>query len=208
MLKSVQEILALLKTKTSDIDIKSIYGTSIEKSLVLHNQNLNILNSKCSFAIERYTGVVFKHISWNTLNEQSKDFLDKKFFIFSGLFGAISPMCYLPNYKLKMNVLRLYKFWNSIITEQLKDEDVIIDLLPQIHRKAYRQDERVINVDILHIKDGKKVNAGHFGKAVKGEFIRFICNNKIEKVDDFSNFTYNGFVWDGYSIIKEKYENN
>ena len=119
------------------------------------------------------------------------------------MLGAISPMCKIPNYKLKMNVLRLVHFWNPINTEKLKDEDVIIDLLPQIHRKAYKLDDRVISIDILDIKNGKKVNAGHLGKGVKGEFIRFICENKINKIDDFSNFNYKGFHWDGKCLIRE-----
>ena len=95
--------------------IQKIYGTSLEKSLDLHSQNLNILNSFCSLAIERYSGVVFKNINWGDFNKSDKIFFDKHFFIFSGLFGVVSPMCLIPNYKLKMNVLLLHKFWNSII---------------------------------------------------------------------------------------------
>ena len=203
MLDSVKKILVLLKSKKTDLEIQSIYGTNINKSLDLHIQNLNILNSCCSLAIERYTGVVFKNINWDEFNDKDKVFFGEHFLIFSGLFGMVSPTSLIPNYKLKMNVLSLHKFWNPIITEKLKDEDVIIDMLPQIHRKAYRQDARVMNIDFFHIKDGKKVNAGHFGKAVKGQFIRFITKNKIKKIDDFSRFNYNGFVWDGNCIIKE-----
>ena len=203
LINSVEKVLELLKTKKTDSEIKAIYGTSLEKSCVFHNQNLNILNSLCNFAINRYTGVVFKNIDWSTFNQDMKLFFNENFFIFSGMFGIVSPMHQIPFYKLKMNVLALYKFWNPIITKQLKNEDVIIDLLPQIHRKAYQQDERVINIDFFHIKNGKKVNAGHFGKAVKGQFIRFVCENKIINIDDFSSFNYNGFVWDGHCIIKE-----
>ena len=52
-------------------------------------------------------------------------------------------------------------------------EKLIIDLLPQVHRKAYTPNKKnVIPVDFLIINKGKKTAAGHFGKAVKGEFIR------------------------------------
>ena len=203
MIDSVQKILVFLKNKKSDSDIQKIYGTNLEKSLDLHSKNLNILNSFCSLAIERYTGVVFKNINWKDFNKDDKIFFDKYFLIFSGLFGILSPMCLIPDYKLKMNVLLLYKFWNPIITDQLKNEDVIIDLLPQVHRKAYTSDKRVVKIDFFHIKDGKKVNAGHFGKAVKGQFVRFIIKNKIVNTDDFSNFNYDGYTWDGSCIIKE-----
>ena len=200
---SVEKVLDLLKTKKSDSDIQSIYGTSLEKSVDLHNKNLNIINSPCSLAIDRYSGVVFKNVEWSGFNKKMKIFFNNNFFIFSGMFGIVAPMSKIPFYKLKMNVLGLYKFWSPILTKQLKDEDLIVDLLPQIHRKAYKQDDRTINIDFFHIKDGKKVNAGHLGKSVKGQFIRFICENQIENIDDFSAFNYNDFVWDGNCIIKE-----
>ena len=203
MIDSVKEILDLLKNKKSDSEIQKIYGTSIEKSLELHSHNLNVLNSCCSMAIERYTGVVYKNINWSDFNKDEKIFFNNHTLIFSGLFGVLSPMTLIPNYKLKMNVLLLHKYWNPKITDQLKNEDVIIDLLPQLHRKAYVSDNRTIKIDFFYIKSGKKVNAGHFGKAVKGQLIRYIIKNKIIKLDDLSNFNYNGYKWDGSCIIKE-----
>ena len=60
----------------------------------------------------------------------------------------------------------------------------------------------VIFVDFLILNKGKKSAAGHFGKAVKGEFIRYIAENNITKIDDFSGFEFEGFKWDGESFIK------
>jgi len=199
----VKIILDNLKSKTLDTDIMSIYGTSVEKSNQFHKINLDVFNGPCSYAIERYTGVVFKNIDWQTLDDNSKNYLNKNFYIFSGLFGLLSPFSLIPYYKLKMNVLSLHKFWNARLTKVLDQEDMIIDMLPQVHRKAYNSNDRTINIDFFHIKNGKKVNAGHLGKTVKGKLIRYICENKIEKIDDFSNFNYDGFVWDGQCIIKE-----
>ena len=41
------------------------------------------------------------------------------------------------DYKLKMNVLGLTKFWSPFLSKELAKEELIIDLLPEIHRKAY-----------------------------------------------------------------------
>jgi hypothetical protein len=129
--------------------------------------------------------------------------MDEHIYIFSGLFGLVTPQTLIPDYKLKMNVLSLQHHWNPVLTEALKDE-VIIDLLPQVHRKAYKPTENVTNVDFMVINKGKKTAAGHFGKAVKGKFIRYIAQNKIESTDNFSGFEYEGFKWDGESFIKEE----
>ena len=81
---------------------------------------------------------------------------------------------------------------------------MIIDLLPQVHRKAYTPNkENVICVDFLILNKGKKSAAGHFGKAVKGEFIRYIAENNITTINEFEGFEYEGFKWDGEAFTKE-----
>ena len=198
----VNQIVRLLSL-IEDENLSSVYGTSEEKAMIFHRQNQDIFNSKCAYAIERYTGVVYEHLNWEGLNKKSQDFLDKHIYIFSGLFGMVTPRTLIPDYKLKMNVLSLQYHWSPIISEELKNEDLIIDLLPQVHRKAYKQADNVISIDFQVIKKGKKSAAGHFGKAVKGQLIRYIAENQITKIDDFGGFEYSGFKWDGKAFVKE-----
>ena len=79
-----------------------------------------------------------------------------------------------------------------------------IDLLPQVHRKAYLPNENLYKVDFSFIKKGKKNAAGHFGKAVKGKFIKFLAENEVQSINDFQGFTHDGFEWDGNQFIKEQ----
>ena len=102
-----------------------------------------------------------------------------------------------------MNVLSLQRHWNPILTAALQNEKPIIDLLPQVHRKAYTPGNNVKKIDFLVIKKGKKSSAGHFGKAVKGKLIKYIINNQITSIDDFDKFNFDGFKWDGVVFIKE-----
>lgn len=201
--REVNQVVRLLEL-IGDEDLRSVYGTSAEKALMFHRQNQDIFKSECAPAIERYTGVVYEHIDWGTLSENAKKYMEKNILIFSGLFGLLTPKTLIPDYKLKMNVLSLQHHWNPILTEALKDEKMIIDLLPQVHRKAYTPNkENVICVDFLILNKGKKSAAGHFGKAVKGEFIRYIAENNITTIDDFEGFEYEGFRWDGEAFTKE-----
>ena len=200
--RHVNQVVRLLSL-IDDEDLSSVYGTSQEKALALHRQNQDIFNSKCAYAIERYTGVVYEHLSWETLDKKSQNFLQDNIYIFSGLFGMLSPKTLIPEYKLKMNVLSLQYHWSPILTEELNKEDLVIDLLPQVHRKAYNKGKNVIMIDFQVIKKGKKSAAGHFGKAVKGQFIRYIAENQITNIDDFEGFEYQGFKWDGKAFLKE-----
>ena len=188
--------------KLSDKDVLKTYGTTYEKSIYLNNLNTNAFNNKCIQSIYRYTGVVYKHLSYKTLDHNSKKYMNNNFLIFSGLFGLLSPLSLIPDYKLKMSALKLYNYWNPFITETLKQEDLIIDLLPQLHRKSYLRMTNTVYIDFMIMKDGEKKAAGHLGKTVKGKFIRYICENKISKISDFKDFEYDGFHWDGISIVK------
>ena len=64
--------------------------------------------------------IINKH--WETLNKSSQDFLQDYVYIFSGLFGMLTPMTPIPDYKLKMNVLSLQHHWNPILSEALQEE--------------------------------------------------------------------------------------
>ena len=199
--KYTQQIVDLLCLIENE-DLTSVYGTTQEKAMMFHRQNQDAFNSKCVPAIERYTGVVYNHIEWNTLSKKSKNYMQKHILIFSGLFGLLMPETLIPDYKLKMNVLSLKSLWGPIISNYLKDEDIIFDLLPQVHRKAYKPNKNTIQIDFLVQSKGKTSAAGHFGKAVKGQFIRFLAQNQITKINDFKAFEYDGFKWNGKQFIK------
>ena len=184
-------------------DISSIYGTSAEKSELFHRQNQDVFNSRCAKAIERYTGVVYEHIEWKKLNPKAKQYMEKHVRIFSGLFGMITPETLIPNYKLKMNVLSLQYHWNPILTKALEKEKIIFDLLPQVYRKAYTPNNNVIKIEFIVENKGKKTSAGHYGKAVKGKFIRFLAENQARDIKDFTKFNYDGFEWNGEHFVKK-----
>ena len=183
-------------------DLTSVYGTSQEKAIMFHRQNQDVFNSKCVRAIERYTGVVYNHINWATLNKKSKTYMNDHIIIFSGLFGLLTPETLIPDYKLKMNVLSLKRLWGPIITEYLSKEELIFDLLPQVHRKAYTPNKNTVQIDFLVKHKGKTTAAGHFGESVKGEFVRFLAKNQVKSIKEFSKFEYDGFKWNGKHFIK------
>ena len=196
-IKKILEILSSVKNE----ELVKIYGAPIDKSELIHNDNLNILNNKCSQAIERYTGVVYNNFDFKSLDESSKKFAVDKILITSGFLGLVKLNDLIPNYKLKMNSLKLSAFWKPIFSNYLKDEDFILDLLPTIHKKSY-ESKKSVEIDFKFIKNNKSISAGHNGKAIKGKFIRFVVENKLEKLDEIIEFKQDGFAWDGKHFVK------
>ena len=78
--KEVKQIIRLLDLIDNE-GLTSIYGTSQDKSEAFHRQNQDVLNSRCAHAIERYTGVVYEHLNWESLDEKAQNFLDDHIYI-------------------------------------------------------------------------------------------------------------------------------
>ena len=192
------QIEAIL-SKLNDLDqdgINKLYGTSFDKSRNIHRANLEILNQNCSPAIDRYEGVVYKNLQPSSLDSTSTKYLFDHVRITSAFMGLISADTLIPYYKLKMGSLNLAQFWNPIFSKSLEQEDLIIDLLPQIHRKSYTLGKATITVDFKTKKEGKTISSGHMGKAIKGKFIRFLIQNQIKNIRDMKEFNEDGFIWD------------
>ena len=198
----VKKILELLN-KLDEKQIISTYGTTLDKANDLHKNNLNIFNKECSMAIERYTGVVFKNLDWDSLNLDSQNYLNKNLRILSGFFGILKPDSLIPNYKLKMNVLSLTNFWKKDISKYLENEELILDLLPATHRKALNLEKNIVRINFIINKNGKLVQSAHSGKVVKGKFIRFLAQNNVQDIYGINNFESDGYKWNGKLFIKD-----
>ena len=73
--REVNQVVRLLSL-LDDEDLRSIYGTSQEKSEIFHRQNQDIFKSHCAKAIERYTGVVYEYVDWTTMNKAAKEYME------------------------------------------------------------------------------------------------------------------------------------
>ncbi|WP_031480456.1 YaaA family protein [Maridesulfovibrio frigidus] len=198
-LQSVSSIAADLIEAIKEADPKKLYGLkekALEKAITV---NKELLSSKTMPAIERYTGVVYDAIDYQTLKNKS-DF-DKKVVIVSGLFGLVRPINLIPNYRLKIDKLKAAKLWVTSNSEQLKDK-FVIDLLPQAHKKAVKYDNG-IEVEFVLKKAGKKMPAGHQGKHIKGRFVRWLIEKNITDPKHFNDFNEEGYKWTGEIFLKE-----
>ena len=83
--------------------------------------------------------------------------------------------------------------------EELEWIDVSTNIeAQQISSKSFKELLRRMHV----IKDGKLKSAGHMGKVVKGQFIKFLCEIQAKGLDELDKFTFDNYKWDGKNFIK------
>lgn len=174
-----------------------VKGDYLQESI---ENNKKILSNPTMKALKRYTGTVYKHLDYESLNNDAKSFAENHFVITSALFGFVFGKDFIPNYKLKMNKLKAYKHWKKISKSFLKDY-FVIDVLTNTHRRSVSYDDG-FKVDFKKMKNGKKRGAGHAGKKIKGKFLRWIAKNNITNIEKIKEFAEEGYVWDGNCFLK------
>ena len=136
-------------------------------------------------AVLRYTGVAFKHLEYETLDENSQKWVDENIYIFSNLFGVISANDKIPHYTLKQGAkpgFDIYKAHKEIFTpilDEINENEIFIDLRAKFYEKIYKPKNYIT---FKFIKEGKVVS--HFAKAYRGFLTRHIALNKPRNIDE------------------------
>lgn len=166
---------------------------------IAHAANLHALDAPALPALQRYTGVVYQHIEYRTMKQKAE--ARNRILVVSAFFGVVRGGDALPLYKLSMTPA-LAKYWrpiNAARLEALSQGRPILSLLPQAHAKAIAY-QPLIELDFL--LEGGRRSAGHFGKAIKGKFVRFLIEYKVSRPQDFRHFNEDGYRFNGENFVK------
>ena len=136
-------------------------------------------------AILRYTGVAFKHLDYESLDKNSKNWIDENVLIFSNLFGIISANDKIPHYTLKQgskpgfDIYKAHKEIYTPILDEINEKEIFIDLRAKFYEKIYKPKNYIT---FKFIKEGKVVS--HFAKAYRGLLTRIIALHKPKNIDE------------------------
>ena len=141
----------------------------------------SILEKPTMKAIQRYTGVAFDALDYDTLSKKEQSYCDDNVLLFSNLFGVLKSNDFIPDYKYKqgsnledIDVIKLYKQnINKELDEYLGEE--VIDLRAAFYDKFYKPSASVITYKFL--KEGKVVS--HWAKHYRGMIVRELAQNNI-----------------------------
>ena len=139
-------------------------------------------------AINRYNGVAYDYLDYETLNQAAKDYIDNNTIIFSNLFGPVLSKDALPEYKLKQGLKIdefapevFYKKYFSKSLDELLENEPLLDLRAGFYTKFYKP--LVPHVTLKFLKNGKSVS--HWAKAYRGIVLRIIALHNIQSTQEF-----------------------
>ncbi|WP_338072289.1 YaaA family protein [Halarcobacter anaerophilus] len=139
-------------------------------------------------AIQRYNGVAFDALDYNSLDKDAQIYIDENVILFSNLFGPLLAKDKIPEYKYKQGAklpdISVEKFYMDNFTKSLDEfvEDEVIDLRAGFYEKFYKV-KKANTLTFKFIKEGKVVS--HWAKFYRGKLLQEIAKNKISNLSEF-----------------------
>lgn len=184
-----QVIDALSNANGGNATLLGVGGKHLERANLA---NRSLRGATTLPAHQRYTGVVWDHLDLDSLTSSDlKSALDH-IVVISGLLGAVGASDPVPDYRLKMSARlaplgTMSRWWCEPLSAVLNEYFaglVVIDILPQVHRRAYLPDvdrlNQYLRVDLIE-KSGQP--GGHAAKAAKGRLARHVLSRCTDGAD-------------------------
>jgi len=183
-------------TRKENEKILDLKGNNLDHAIRV---NLNQKKESTLPAIQRYIGIMFSSINYNSMSQSNKTNFNNSTIFFDAMFGLLKPSDLIPEYKLKINSkipnFDITNFWKENLASQLDKKfknKIIIDILPDTHRKTIGKNyPNYYKIMFAEKKENGEIkNVGHISKMLKGEFVRYITENKIISKETLESFKH------------------
>ena len=198
-------LLEELKEKSA-AQLQNIYGCSEKIAETNAKRFAKMkLDENLMQAIERYTGLQYRHIDYKSLDEGAKQYLAEHLRILSAFYGLLCPEDGIVAYRLDFNgrleigqKQNLYAFWEDYVARTFKGE-MVINLASAEFAKMvipYLSVKDVITCEFGKLQDGKFRTMSTLAKSARGEMVRWMAMNKVRHVEDLIGFHEMNLIYD------------
>jgi len=174
------------------------------------------LTEKLTPAIIAYEGIQYQYLAPNVFDIQQLDYIENHLNILSGFYGILKPFDGVVPYRLEMQTAlklsgyrNLYDYWGDSLFKKLyEDTDIVLNLASKEYSKCienYLSDQvQFISCTFGEYKEGKIITKGTLAKMARGEMVRYMAEEKIEKISEIKKFNSFGYR---YSIDESSNKN-
>lgn len=185
--RELVEALALFCKTKPDLAAKALDLGPKQGDLLTINAEL--MKAPSAPAIQIYTGVLYDHFGYSTLNAKARARADTSVLIASALFGFVTPTDPIPAYRLSgssviASIGSLTVYWKGDLLEALGQykSELILDMRSGSYEKlapAKQMEQSVVSVKVLTKVNGVLKPVTHFNKATKGDLVRAACLSSL-----------------------------
>ncbi|MCF6309804.1 MAG: YaaA family protein [Sulfurimonas sp.] len=193
--------------KGDEENIKELFG--FKKFSYCKEYINSLFDSAFMYAIERYRGVAYDYLEFNTLNRNTQEYIKSNTIIFSNLYGPILGGDTIANYKVKQgnNIGEFVpdKFYKDRFSYQLDlylGNYEILDLRAGYYNKFYKITKAYTALKFL--RNGKIVS--YWAKAYRGLILKAVAQNNIQSIEEFMSLEIKNLQVKEIKIIKNKTE--
>jgi len=187
--------------------IKALFGIKKESEVTPYIEDL--FTAPKMPAVERYSGVAFGYLEYQSLPKEAQAYLHRQLIIFSNLYGSVLGGDMIANYKVKqgnsVGEIAPDKFYKERFSYQLDlqlMDHEILDLRAGYYDKFYKTKQEYTTLKFL--KGGKSVS--HWAKAYRGIVLRELALHQVDSLDAFMRLEIETLKVEEIRTIKNKRE--
>ena len=165
-------------------------------------------------ALLTYSGMSFKEIRADGLDNSDLSFAQDHVRMLSALYGVVRPLDHIHCYRLDMETgtggKALYHYWSQLVHDELFQETPIIcNLSSGEYSKMvtpYLTDtDECITCKFTSRETGKPITHSTALKKLRGQMAKCIIKNRINTLDGLKNMGDFGFAYDPMSSMDGQY---
>ena len=156
-------------------------------------------------ALLSYVGIQYQTMAARVLETSQYEFLQEHLRILSGFYGLLRPFDGVTPYRLEMGARLaadgcpdLYAFWGDALARALAEgTDLVLNLASREYSRAVAPHlppaVKLLTCVFGEESNGKIVEKGTLCKMARGEMVRWLAQNRVERPEDVRRFEALGY---------------
>ena len=156
-------------------------------------------------AVLAYEGIQYRYLAPGVLETGDLDYLRDHLRILSGFYGLLAPFDGVTPYRLEMGARLavdgcpdLYAFWGDSLARALAEgTDLVLNLASREYSRAVAPHlppaVKLLTCVFGEESNGKIVEKGTLCKMARGEMVRWLAQNRVERPEDVRRFEALGY---------------
>ena len=207
-LEQTEQLKAVLQGMSSK-DLQTLWkcNDSIAKLNIERLEQMD-LRRNLTPAILSYEGIQYRYMAPSVMETTHLDYLREHLRILSGFYGLLRPFDGVTPYRLEMQAKLevdgcrdLYQFWGNRLARQLALEtDFVLNLASREYSRAVEPHlppgVGYLTCTFGQWKDGRVVEKGTACKMARGQMVRWLAENRVDRPEDIRAFSDLGYRFD------------